>query len=389
MRRFVQRALKKLSKLTEEQIYDLIMTLSRENEKLEVVLDSMNEAVIVADRSHKIILINKPAERLLTVAMNEIQPELPAWTCIRDPHIAAFVMDMLQQQETVQDREFAMEDGGSIRTLSCSIVPLVQNGHIEGSIIAAEDVTERKMRESRLRRFESLASLTTLAAGVAHEIKNPLGSIGIHMQLIEKSIRKIERSDSDQLNKYITVVNEEVDRLNKIVVDFLFAVRPMDVQPLDCCLGKIVSELLEFVQYELKQNRIEVQTEIPDKLPMLQLDERYIKQAVLNIVKNAISAMPQGGVLTVTIENKRDDVLLHISDTGVGIDPAIQNRIFEPYFTTKDFGSGLGLTLVYKICKEHMAEVSVHSTIDEGSRFTIQFPVPQRNRHLLSYKGEI
>ncbi|AFG36692.1 two-component system sensor histidine kinase NtrB [Spirochaeta africana] len=388
MRRFVQRALKILPKLTAEQIHDLICTLSQENEKLEVVLDSMNEGVIVADRENRILLVNKPAERLLTMPLPEQLQEHHVCEIIRDPVLAGFVRDVLVNQETVQDREFSVDESGSVRTLSCSIVPLVQDGRIEGTILSAEDITDRKLREARLRRFESLASLTTLAAGVAHEIKNPLGSIGIHMQLIEKSLKQQSVEDSDGLLQYVTVVNEEVERLNKIVVDFLFAVRPMDIQPIDSDLGQIVHELLQFVQYELEQNYIELIEEISEDLPLLQLDERYIKQAVLNIVKNAIAAMPGGGELRVRIRTQGDDVVLCISDTGVGMDEATQNRIFEPYFTTRDFGSGLGLTLAYKIVKEHMAEIAVHSSPGDGSSFSIQFPVPQRSPKLLAYKGE-
>ncbi|MFW5800834.1 MAG: two-component system sensor histidine kinase NtrB [Spirochaeta sp.] len=387
MRRFVQRALKILPKLTAEQIHDLIYTLSKENEKLEVVLDSMNEGVIVADRENRVIMVNKPAERMLTIGPVDQPVDYLIWEIIREPSVSSFVRKTLQEQETVQDREFSIEEAGVMRTLSCSVVPLVHDGRIEGNIFSVEDISERKMRESQLRRFESLASLTTLAAGVAHEIKNPLGSIGIHMQLIEKSIQKLDHPETEKWAKYVSVVNEEVERLNKIVVDFLFAVRPMDIQPVDSDLGEIVHELLEFVQYELRQSGIVLEEQIPDNLPAIQLDERYIKQAVLNIIKNAISAMPGGGTLKVSIEHVNESVILHIIDDGIGMDTEIQNRIFEPYFTTKDFGSGLGLTLVYKIVKEHMAEISVRSVPDGGSRFTIQFPVPQRSRKLLSYEG--
>ncbi|GAB6090147.1 two-component system sensor histidine kinase NtrB [Spirochaeta dissipatitropha] len=388
MRRFVQRALKILPKLTSEQIHDLVNMLARENEKLELVLDSMNEGVLVADTENRVIFINKPAERLVASVLNDAASELPVWEVFRDRHIGAFVQQTLLDQDTVQNQEFTVDDSGTLRTLDCSVVPLVQKGKIEGSIIAVEDISDRKRREARLRRFESLASLTTLAAGVAHEIKNPLGSIGIHMQLIEKSVREIGADKDKPLLQYVSVVNEEVERLNKIVVDFLFAVRPMDIQPGLSNLGVVVHEMLQFVRYELQQNRIELIEDIPDEIPELQIDERYIKQAVLNIVKNAIAAMPNGGSLRVSVEHSSDEVLLNITDNGVGMSHEVQNRIFEPYFTTRDFGSGLGLTLVYKIVREHNAEISVRSEPGEGSCFTILFPVPQDSPRLLSWKGE-
>lgn len=387
MRGFVRRALEKISKLDAEQTEQLLQTIAEENERLAVVLDSMNDGVLVTDEAHRLMLVNKAAERLIPLASGRIIAERPVWTVLADPDIAEFVRDTLEHDESVTDREFALEHGGATRILSCSIIPLVQAGHIRGNILHLVDISEKRGREARLRRAESLASLTTLAAGVAHEIKNPLGSIGIHTQLLGKIVAQLPTDAGESVRAYLDVIEEEIERLNKIVVDFLFAVRPMDTHLEDGDLNGVVEDLLEFVRFELEQAEIELITDFDTALPQIKLDARYLKQALLNLAKNAIAAMPDGGMLRVSTQTRGDQVLLRISDNGTGMSEETRNKIFEPYFTTKDFGSGIGLTLVYKVIKEHMGDISVISREGHGTTFTITLPVPQRERHLLGWEG--
>ncbi|MFP4066979.1 MAG: two-component system sensor histidine kinase NtrB [Spirochaetaceae bacterium] len=387
MRGFIERALNKLDKLDSSQIRTLIHDLASEHEQMRIVLDSMNDAVVVSDNYHHLLMLNKAAERLLPLVPGDFA-ERRLWEIIDDEEISSFIREILEAEDSVWEVEFSIDQQGAVRTLLLSLFPLVRNRHVTGNILRVEDVTERKSREARLRRAESLASLTTLAAGVAHEIKNPLGSIGIHIQLIQKALASLEEEDRERIQGYIDIVNEEVNRLNKIVVDFLFAVRPMNVELEDADLNDVLNGLLEFVQYELEQNNVVVETEFARDLPKIQLDERYFKQAVMNIVKNAIAAMPEGGTLSIRTRCRGESVELSIEDTGEGMPEEVREKIFEPYFTTRDFGSGIGLTLVYKVVKEHMGEISVSSEEGQGSTFTITFPVPQREQHLLEWSGE-
>jgi PAS domain S-box-containing protein len=386
MRKFIERALQKLAKLDSEQIRTLINDLATENDRLESVLDSLTDGVLVSDEEHNLILVNKPAERLMPLVGSDIY-ERRIWAAIDDDEIASFVEEALVNQESVFERQFTLGSSGAGRILSMSVLPVVNAGTIQGNLLHVEDITERKGKEARLRRAESLASLTTLAAGVAHEIKNPLGSIGIHIQLMQKALDQ-EEIDRNKVSGYIDVVNEEVGRLNKIVVDFLFAMRPMNVELYDGDLNDVVRGVLEFVQYELQTSDIELQVDLAHSLPRIELDEKYLKQALMNIVKNAIAAMPEGGYLRVSTERDGDEVDLHIADTGEGMSEEVAEKIFEPYYTTKDYGSGIGLTLVYKVIKEHMGEVAVDTAEGEGTTFTLTFPVPQREQRLLSYRGE-
>jgi PAS domain S-box-containing protein len=404
MRDFYKRALKKLHKLTDEQSKELLVAAVAEIDRLETVLDSLTDGILVCDTRHSLVMANKYAERFFPMSYSELGSE-PLWRMVRDERIADFLESTLSGGDRVEEREFDIEIKGINRLLSISVLPLVQEHQVTGSLIYIEDITEKRGREARLRRAENLASLTTLAAGVAHEIKNPLGSISIHIQLMQRAMEKNRElfsnahpggTDSigqepvpyfDLLDKYIGIVNEEVDRLNHIVVDFLFAVRPMDMEFREGDINALIAELVEFVWYELEQNHIECVLDLEKAIPLILFDERYMKQALLNLIKNAQAAMPEGGSLTIKTEGTDTEIRISVCDTGMGIGEENLSKIFEPFFTTRETGSGLGLTLVFKIIREHEGEISVKSRKGEGACFIITLPIPQKDRRLISYGG--
>ena len=386
MKRFVNKAIEKIAKLDKEQIRSFLNALAADNELLKMVFDSMLDGVIVTDSQHKILLYNKSAKRMIPFVKGDAAGKL-IWKMISDREIAWFFKEKLVNQEKVKDHEFTL-DNGLVRTLSCTLMPLVLEGTIRGNVLHIEDVTDKRAKEARLRRAENLAALTTLAAGVAHEIKNPLASIGIHLQLIKREVEGKKKIDTKPIKKCHAVLTEEVDRLNRIVVDFLFAVRPMDTRLKINDLNRVIRDLLDFLKFELDQGGIEVELNLSRYIPEIELDEKYMKQGLLNIIKNAISAMPEGGQLTIETLQQDDELQLKVTDTGTGIPDDIIGKIFEPYFTTKDFGSGLGLTLVYKIVKEHKGDIAIKSKEGEGTTFTLSFPIPRGEKRLIGFKGE-
>ncbi len=386
MRKFLSRALSMFEKLDKKQIEKLVKELAAENEILESAMQSMTAGVIVVNKEGIISFANRASRRIIPLSRGELIDNHYN-DVILDPEIKKLVSESEAKQETVHDREFAFDAAGGARIITCSILPLLLRREISGNLIYLKDITQRKVNEARLRRAESLASLTTFTAGVAHEIKNPLGAIGIHIQLMQKALARDSVPDPEFFNRNLNVLSEEVERLNSIVVDFLFAVRPMDVNLKDECLNEILTDILNFVKPELDESNIEIETDFEEDIPLLQIDEKLIKQAVLNIVKNAKNAMEGGGHLNLSIAREEDSVVLRVKDDGEGIPEENLNKIFEPYFTTKDFGSGLGLTLVYKIIKEHDGEIQLKSKVGEGTVFILRFPVPQKERHLISWDG--
>jgi two-component system, sporulation sensor kinase E len=207
--------------------------------------------------------------------------------------------------------------------------------------------------------------------------------MGIHLQLIRRKTGGRECVDASDLEPHLAVLAEEVDRLNRIVVDFLFAVKPMDARLEDADLNAVVRDLIAFVRPEMDQAGVTVESDLADDLPALKLDVRYVRQALLNLIKNAVAAMSGGGRLRLETLRRGDEVQVRVIDTGSGIPAEILDKIFEPYFTTKPFGTGLGLTIVFKIVKEHFGDIAVASREGEGTAFTITLPVPQTDTMLI------
>jgi len=381
---FYRRALKKLNRLKDEQKSELLVSAVSEISLFENVLDSIDKGILVCDEEDSLIMVNKCAQRLIPMNYTE---GVKLHVAIKDEQLVDAFKDIIINREKVIDSEIDIEHQGKKRLLSVSVVPLVQDKKITGTLIYIDDITEKRQGEARLRRAESLASLTTLAAGVAHEIKNPLGSISIHLQLLQKLLAKKQKPDDKKTDKYFDVLKEEVDRLNRIVVDFLFAVRPMNLELREGDINKLISQIMDFVRFEMEQSKILCFLELDEKLPKLSMDERFMKQALLNLVKNAQAAMPKGGVFTIATNYADNEIRISVCDTGVGISKENMVKIFEPYFTTEETGTGLGLTQVYKIIREHHGEISVDSAPGTGAEFRISFPLPQKETRFIEYDG--
>ncbi|MDC7222168.1 MAG: ATP-binding protein [Spirochaetales bacterium] len=384
MNKFMSQSLKRVDKMDCGQVQRLFVDLVDENELLAMVTSSIDAGMIISDNEHRIMHVNRPLGRIMPILRNG-HADRHCWDIIEDGEIADFVKTSLINKETVRDREFILDINGRTIILRLSVLPLVNEGTIKGNLVYVEDVTRLKNQEAKLRRAEGLVSLASMTAGIAHEIKNPLGSMAIYIQLMQKMLKKGGDTPTEELLSYLEIVNEEVDRLNSIVVDYLFAVKPIDACLIKRDIHGVLDEVIEFISKEMEFDGIKVDYQIDEKLPRIQLDENLMKQALLNLIKNAQHAMEGGGRLKVSCVLKDNHIVLSVGDTGKGIPPEEREKIFEPYFTTKDTGTGLGLTVVYKIIKEHGAEIDLHSKEGQGTTFWISFPVPQESEKLLTF----
>jgi PAS domain S-box-containing protein len=379
---FFQRTLRILDKLNAEQRRELMVSAVDEIKLFKNVLDSIDKGILVCDENDNLLMVNKYAQ--LLIPMNYMEG-INLRSAIKDEKFVDAFKEIIKNREKIVDKEIDIVQQGQNKLLTVNVIPMVANRKITGTLIYIDDITEKRKGEARLRRAENLASLTTLAAGVAHEIKNPLGSISIHLQLLQKALAKKMKSSDKTTEKYFNVLKEEIDRLNRIVIDFLFAVRPMNLELRESDLNKLITQIIEFVHFEMEQHKIKCFLELDDKLPKISIDERYMKQAFLNLVKNAQTAMPQGGVFSISTGYTDNEIGISVCDTGIGITKENIGKIFEPYFTTTDTGTGLGLTQVYKIIKEHHGEITVYSTPGKGAEFRINLPIPQKEMRFITY----
>ena len=396
MNDFAKKATQKISKMSSSQIEQLFNNIVDENESFYSVIESLTLGLVICSTDWQILMSNRASERLIPFKNRYFEEKSQdnllsdqIWNFIDDDDIGIFLKNASNDKKINISQEFVLKtSGGTVRFLNISIEPLVHQKQISGNIIKIEDITEKRNTETVIRRMENLSSLTNLAASVAHEIKNPLGSISIYIQLLQKAIKKARDTDGmlpDQkfLENYLEIVNQEIDRLNKIIVDFLFAVRPIQAQLIPVDASALLKTFADFYRPEFELKNIELDINLLQNPPKLLLDEKLFKQVIINLMQNSIAAMANGGKITIHSYIKDDLFYVVLSDTGIGMDEETRQRIFEPYFTTKTNGTGLGLTMVYKIIKEFGGEIEVESELGKGTTFIISLPVPQDKKNLL------
>ena len=397
MKALVKRLSNKISKLSPDQVQNVFTQLVEENESLLSVFESLSTGLFICDKNWNLLQSNKAGERFLPLTSRYYELKQQdfgfddeIWNFVDDEDISNFLKQASKEKKINISEEFVTKTpAGAARFLNISLMPLVKNKQLSGSIIKIDDITEKRNQETLLHRMESLAGLTNLAASVAHEIKNPLGSISIYIQLLQKAVNKSRNSDEKLpekkfLENYLEIINQEIDRLNNIIVDFLFAVRPISAELIPENPVKLLNSYVDFFTPELEEKNIKLKTAFLENSPKILLDEKLFKQVLINLVQNAIVAMPDGGELFFSTRITGDKYLISVADTGIGMNSETASRIFEPYFTTKVTGTGLGLTMVYKVIKEFGGDIEVESYEGKGTIFTISLPIPQREKHLLT-----
>jgi len=275
----------------------------------------------------------------------------------------------------VTERDRRVDIHGKPYFFDISAIPLFDNkGEVDNVVQYAVDITDKKALTEKLIQAEKLAAVGQMSAHVAHEIRNPLTSVLLHSELLEDEIR--EHGDNEEARELIGIIRGEIDRLSQITEEYLsYARLPVPKKQLVDSEAEVAS-VISMMQPEIRRRNIQVEIKCPDKLPKILIDPGQFKQLLINLIKNAEDAMPSGGNLEVSLMGIKDNFLLLVKDTGYGIPQELTRRIFDPYFTTKDNCTGLGLALVQYIASAHDGWVDVESQKGTGSTFIFSIPFP-------------
>jgi signal transduction histidine kinase len=242
-------------------------------------------------------------------------------------------------------------------------------GRFIGAMLVARNIGYLNQVHSTLNYSRKLSALNRLMAGVAHEVKNPLNAMTIHLELLKRKL-----GTNTTVDKHVNVIGSEIRRLDDVLMGFLKFARPDELKLQPVQLAALVSDVVTTVMPEAQRANVNVKVDCPATLAEINADPGMLRQAILNLALNACQAMPDGGTLRITCRSTQRKVEIDVEDTGVGIAPENLSRIFDLYFTTKEKGSGIGLSMVYRIVQLHDGEVEVQSTPGSGTRFRLVFP---------------
>src|SRR6267142_2366851 len=407
---FIEKLIERLGRIGPEEVQNYFLRLAQEKGFLETVFNAIQEGVIVTDFNGRITYLNDAACALFGLES------------------ADAIGNRLAERIRGLDWESLTKSGGPVshdmevfypqnRFINFYIVPLViehreavvpmprdDSGPNEsargrhgtlglptpataaeevGHVMILRDITQSRRTAQQTIESERLNALRLLAAGVAHEIGNPLNSLHIHLQLMERSVQKLRDGEKAELEQSIDVARSEVNRLDSIVTQFLKAIRPSRPQLRPENVNTIVEEAVRFFAPELQDREIVVKQELRSDLPLLQLDRDQMKQAFDNVIKNSVEAMHRHGTLRIRTDLADTHVIVRFVDTCGCMSAENLSRVFEPYFTTKASGSGLGLLIVRRIVREHGGELSIESSQGRGVTLTIRLPFIDKRIRML------
>jgi two-component system, sporulation sensor kinase E len=406
---FLDKVLGRIGRLDTRGLQTVVERLARERQFLEMVFNTIEDGILVVDERGSILYYNSAVSRLLGVPASGAEGE-PA-----QKYVAKLDWEKLLEMDRSGGQRVARHElevsYPQARYLRLYVAPLDGEARSSsGLAVVVHDATEARKETFEAIETERIHSLTLLAASVAHEIGNPLNALHIHLQLMGRELKKLRETAAtmpsapvktkratvqpsawaseageiaDKLENYLDVAKGEITRLDYIVTQFLQAIRPTQPQFKPYALNGIVEETLELLRPELENRGIKVEVNLSSRLPMSPIDSGQIKQALVNLVKNAMQAMAQGGKLILETGEAADGVWVSVADTGGGIPAEQLNRIFEPFYTTKKKGTGLGLMIVQRIVREHGGHIDLESHVGKGTKFRIWLPLRESQPRLL------
>jgi PAS domain S-box-containing protein len=343
---------------------------------VEQLLERLEEAVLLFDNNGRLMMAGETVERMLSkdrekLIGRSLEEIFPASTVL-----GSVLVDAVRRRESVHNQPVTIppEAGGAQRLLvSVEILRRAPSQEDIGTLITLRDVESRRQLEVQLGISSRLAAISRLTSGVAHEIKNPLNAMALHLEVL-KSKLEIQEPELD-------VISREIKRLDNVVKTFLNFNKPVVLQARPIELNRVVEQVIALVLVEAQARNIKIESLLNGKL-WINGDPDLLKQAILNVVNNGLEAMQDGGKLGVHTEWGGDECLLTIRDAGPGIAPEIQDRIFNLYFTTKEHGSGIGLATTFRVVQLHSGTIDFVSEQGKGTTFRLRFP------GMMDYQGE-
>lgn len=335
----------------------------------ERIMESMTSGVLIFDRLGKVTYANHEISRMLG------RPFPEGWSLETDrdklpPKLIELMQDVLKTNITVENEKIKVRHATPAKIVEVNAFPFRnEQGGMLGTVFFIKDITQISAMEEQLKRADRLSALGVLAAGIAHEIRNPLTGMKMIVQLLES-----EFSQDDSRREPLWIIQKEIDRLEAIIGNLLDFARPTKPKAVEVNVEKVVDDCFLLVKNQLKKQGVNYEKKVQNSLPLVIGDPDQLKQVFINIITNAIQALGPGGALTVILDHRDEALVIAFEDTGYGIPSDRLQDIFNPFMTTKEDGTGLGLSMAQRIVEEHGGKIEVQSSVGEGSTFYVYLP---------------
>lgn len=366
----------------------LVQRLAKERRLQETVFNTIQDGILVIDTDGLVQYSNEAARGMIGLKKADVGVAR-LWKMM--PDLARSIdLENLEEKKAssspVLSREVELNypEHRFVRLYMVPIDAQVGQHDSGGYVVVLSDITEDKISMEETIENERVSSIMRLAAGVAHELGNPLNSLTIHLQLIERKLKRLKlQGEGEKLAESLQVCQGEVQRLDGIITHFLEAVRPQKPEMNELNLVDLAEEVLRFQEAELSDRKIDVNVEVNESIPLILGDRGQVKQVFFNLIKNAMEAMSPGGRLKILTRSDDEFVYIQFIDTGSGIAEADLSRVFQAYYTTKKEGNGLGMMIVQRIMRDHGGQIGIESREGTGTVITLQFPQRHRRTRML------
>ena len=382
----LDRILGNLDELDPSNLSQAVQRLMRDRRLLETVINTIKDGILVVDEGGVIQYANSQGAQLIGLKEENVGKEI-LWKLVPDLRKSLEGSTFNDDEEgSFISREIEMSYPEE-RLVRLHMVPLQEGSgvsRLRSMVVVLTDITQERISTEQLIESEKVNSVLMLASGVAHELGNPLNSLTIHLQLIERKLKKIgEGQGLEKVGNSVGVCMREVQRLDNIITHFLEAVRPNPPDLKELNLLLLVKEVMDVQGVEFENRNLIVEIEFVEKNPIIQGDLDQVKQVLFNLLKNSLEAMQKGERLKILCRGDDENIYLQLADTGEGIAEEDISKVFLPYYSTKDKGHGLGMMIVQRIMREHGGRIGIDSKPGMGTVVTLQFPRKYRRTRLL------
>lgn len=343
-----------------------------EKAQLQQVVDHLEDAIILFTRDRRILFFNKAAEVVVRRPLEHVVGW--PWEDMLEPShpLQPLLEQAFEQQVGFRNATIALPRDGGHKEFLVSVFFVTDAQQAMGAMVVIKDLESIKTLQSLISYSAKLTALGRLTSGVAHEVKNPLNAMMIHLEILKEKLDV----PPEQVKQSLEVIGSEIRRLDRVVQGFLKFIRPEELSLKLLDVNALLKDVVALLETEWQKDGIRFAFQFDPILPLMAADEELLRQAFLNILLNACQAMPTGGTVAISTEQEGDEIVrVSIADTGVGIPPEDIDKIFHLYYTTKPGGSGIGLSLVYRVAQMHDGSIEVSSKVGRGTTMVVRLPV--------------